>query len=176
MHIKTLYAVVLGSALLLQAPLAMAQQQAPQPQQQQQMSPEVKAMVDAAVNSANRFIQTLDAKNWALANNLLDPVFKKILADQKKSLDGVLLPFANSAGAVQSRNIVQVAPANQEITKGLQPGKYIVVSYRTAFAKIGPSIESVVLHEVANGQWAVLGYSSNVIPPQQAQPAAAPAK
>ena len=159
-------ALVAGFAI---SPLmAAAQNAAPAQQAAPQITPEIKAMLDATVPVANQFVMMLDGKQFPEAMALADDQFKKSLGNQNMAT--IIGDFQAKNGAVKTRNIVGAAPVTPPADPSVPKGRYAGVQYVTDFATSGQHTETVILFE-NNKVWKVAGYFSNPVPPQA--PAAA---
>jgi hypothetical protein len=59
-------------------------------------------------------------------------------------------------GAVERRAVV--GTRFQKAVKGFPPGEYVVIQFRSTFAKRMIALETVTLERDANGTWRVIGY------------------
>jgi hypothetical protein len=108
----------------------------------------------AAVSAAETWLSVVDGGNYAGSWNEASAYFQGAVTEQNwtASLQGVRKPL----GKLVNRKIVKTQEASS--LPGTPDGKYVVMSFKTAFAQKKSAIETVTFMLDTDGKWKAAGY------------------
>lgn len=108
----------------------------------------------AASAASDAWLKLVDAGQYGGSWDAAARYFKDAMgkADWEKALRGVRSPL----GKVLSRKVTSRTYATS--LPGAPDGKYVVIQYRTSFAKKDAAVETVTPMLDADGRWRVSGY------------------
>lgn len=136
-------------------------------------APAPDPQLTAAVNVAQQWIALVDQGQYAESWSASGKLFQANMQQQQwvQTLTGARMPL----GSVVSREVA--GSEIRESLPGAPAGRYALVSFATNFENKPDIIETVTMILEEDGQFRVVGYSSNprsVLEQQQGQPAATP--
>jgi hypothetical protein len=108
----------------------------------------------AAVSAAENWLSIMDAGDYSGSWNEASAYFRGAITEQNwsASLEGVRKPL----GKLISRKIVKAQASNA--LPGAPDGKYVVMSFKTAFAQKKSAVETVTFMFDTDGKWRAAGY------------------
>jgi hypothetical protein len=108
----------------------------------------------AAVSAAETWLSIIDAGNYSDSWNEASSYFRGATTEQSwtASLEGVRKPL----GKLISREIVKAQESN--VLPGAPDGKYVIMSFKTAFARKKSAVETVAFMLDTHGRWRAAGY------------------
>jgi hypothetical protein len=107
-----------------------------------------------AVSAAETWLSIIDGGNYSGSWNKASAYFRGAITERSwaVSLEGVRKPL----GKLISRKIVNAQETNT--LPGAPDGKYVVMSFKTAFAQKKSAVETVTFMLDTDGKWRAAGY------------------
>ena len=112
------------------------------------------ARTTAAIRAAENFLLLLDTGQYGQSWDTTASLFKKQMPKETwvREVGGLL----SSVGMVNNRNIVSAEYKTS--LPGAPDGEYVVIHYRSSYAKKQEAVETVTPMLDDDGQWRVAGY------------------
>lgn len=121
---------------------------------------EASAPADAILKqgelSALEWLKLMDRGQFQEAWNSASPLFKEIISSSQWVKYGQV--NREQLGTIISRSIVEEKPT--ENPKGLPPGEYMYIKFKSVFSKRPEAEELITLKRESNGQWKVFTYAA----------------
>lgn len=108
----------------------------------------------AAISAAQAWLSLIDSGNYSGSWNEASSYFRGAVTEQRwsASMEG----FRKPLGELASRKIVKAQESSS--LPGAPDGKYVVMSFKTAFKKKKSAIETVTFMVDSDGKWRAAGY------------------